>query len=123
MTVDLPDMLDYIPDEEIQEWLKDTAEATIVNSTKKALAAVSHSDLASKVKATKPKKNRKGNFQVTAYPMGKTKDGKRAADAAFYLHYGTVRQPARPWEDRARNDAEPKAYDMLQKKYEKWVDG
>lgn len=125
MTVNMPDkFMSVLSENEIDSLFKESLNAGSENlktETKKSLAAVTRSDLSAKVTASKPKKSKNGAYILNSYPKGKTRDGKRAADAAFYLNYGTSHQPARPWVDNARNNAEPGCIEAIEKHYSEWI--
>ena len=111
-------------DDLFKEAIEECSEPLATN-TKSALSSVSRSDLASKVKATKAKKQKSGAWTMSAYPQGKTSDGTSAATAAFYLHYGTSNpggrgrhQPARPWADKATANAESACLKAIEKKHD-----
>lgn len=125
-SVDCPnEIIALSSDKEIDEMFKDCLKASkdrLVDETRKSIDSVSKSDLGKKVKATNPTKSKNGAFIMSAYPKGKTKDGKRAAEAAFYLNYGTSHQPARPWVDRANRNAESGCQEDIERRYNEWLD-
>lgn len=125
LNVNMPDKLfSLIDDKEIEDLFRESLEAGSNNlnaETRRSLAAVTRSDLSAKVSSSKAKKAKNGAYILNSYPKGKTRDGKRATDAAFYLNYGTSHQPARPWVDRAIHNAEPGCLEAIEKHYNEWL--
>ena len=97
-------------------------------------ASVRHSgpsELVNSVKSFEPSMTRDGTgAKLTCTFTGRSSSGNRYNnngrshlvynnDKAFWLEYGTVKQPARPWRDRALNNAErivgPKIEDSIGK--------
>lgn len=106
----------------------------VLNATKDAIrGSVKHSgesELVASVKCFEPRMTKDGEgASITCMPTGKSKSGNsyhtvsrghdrvmnvNNNDKAFWLEYGTVKQPAKPWKDRAINSAESKATQKLQ---------
>jgi len=110
------------------------------DATKSALrASVKHpgdSNLVNSVKCYEPSMTRDGEgVRLVCQPHGKDKSGNHYKtqshgktrnhlvynnDKAFWLEYGVAgRQPARPWQNRALNDAAEKALPKIQQSIEK----
>lgn len=106
----------------------------VLNATKDAIrGSVKHSgdsELVRSVKCYEPRMTKNGEGAcITCMPTGKSKSGNsyhtvsrghdrvmsvNNNDKAFWLEYGTVKQPATPWKDRAINSAEGKATQKIQ---------
>lgn len=111
----------------------------VLNATKDAIrGSVRHSgesELVGSVKCYEPRMTKNGEGAcITCMPTGKSKSGNsyhtvsrghdrvmsvNNNDKAFWLEYGTDKQPATPWKDRAINNAEAKAAQKLQQVIEK----
>lgn len=111
----------------------------ILDATKTAIrGSVKHSgesELVGSVKCYEPRMTKDGEGAcVTCMPAGKSRSGNKYHtvsrgksrtmevsnnDKAFWLEYGTSKQDARPWKDRAINSAEGRATQKLQQAIEK----
>jgi len=111
----------------------------VLNATKEAIrSSVKHSgesELVDSVKCFEPRMTKDGEgASITCMPTGKSKSGNsyhtvsrgrdrvmnvNNNDKAFWLEYGTVKQPAAPWKDRAINSAEEKATRKIQEVIER----
>lgn len=108
--------------EEIENKMLKNAEPLLTQAIKQSMNMVTQSDLPKTVKATKIQDSKNGKY-VGVYPQGKNKEGKRNAELAAYLEYGTTQkgkrhQPARPYMKRALKNAEPKVVKKLQETFE-----
>lgn len=106
----------------------------VETGTKAALrSSIQHpgdSELVNSVTSYEPVMTRNGEgAKLKCQPTGRSKSGNRYNsrshgrntshavsnnDKAFWLEYGTVKQPARPWKDRAINNIESKAVDKIE---------
>lgn len=96
----------------------DAASPGVAAEMSSAIAGVEHGPYATgsvsrSVKATKAKTNAYGVFSASR-PTGRDKKGKRNAEKAAYLQYGTPTMPARPWAEKATRKAEEKAAETLE---------
>lgn len=96
----------------------DAASPGVAAEMSSAIAGVEHGSYATgsvsqSVKATKAKTNAYGVFSASR-PTGRDKKGKRNAEKAAYLQYGTPTMPARPWAEKAARKAEEKAAETLE---------
>ena len=116
----LKDMEKNIDDVETK--MLKSAEPILTQAIKQSMHTVTQSDLPNTVKATKVQDGKNGKY-VGVYPQGKNKEGKRNAELAAYLEFGTKQkgkrhQPARPFMQRALKNAEPKVVKQLQDTFE-----
>ena len=87
----------------------------------------SHGELSKHVKAYKAKKASNGVIIAGATFKGEVKSGwlkdkkMAASTAAFWLEYGTEKQPARPWMDKSVNKVESEVLDCIQEAHDEAV--
>lgn len=95
----------------------------LVRSVKASLTLSAYKNptgkMVASVKASRLFHNNNG-FWMTVRPTG-VDQGVRNMEKAAYLEYGTSKQPARPWADRASNNAKEEVLDAMQKAFEEAV--
>lgn len=62
---------------------------------------------------------RKGKKQGNRKVKGGTRDKVRNMEKAAWLEYGTSKQPARPWAERAVHDAMPEVLKVMEQVFER----
>lgn len=112
---------------DVEKYAPQMLEAAIpvlVRSVKASLKLSAYRDptgqTVASIKASRIIHNKYGWF-LTVRPTGYDNKGVRNMEKAAYLEYGTSKQPARPWADRASNNAKEEALDAMQKAFEEAV--
>lgn len=80
----------------------------------------SKGEMMKSIKIRRPKQNDFGWF-TAVFPTGVDSKGVRNAFKAAVLEYGSSRQPARPWVEKAKKDAESAVYAKMQEVFEREV--
>ena len=88
----------------------DAAKGIVESSVRSSVSASEHGprstgSVAASISTTATKTNSYGTYCVTR-PTGRDREGKRNAEKAAYLEYGTPNMAARPWRSRASSSAE-----------------
>lgn len=78
-------------------------------------------ELVSSIRKSESMRNQYGYFGIVR-PTGKDKKGVRNMEKLAYLHYGTVKQTARPVVNKAVFHVEEKIIEKMQEVYNKAVD-
>ena len=135
MTVNMPDFLDelILSDDDMREIVNAAApeaEKEVRKAISQSISNPEDSELVRSVKAYKTKKKRKGNGYVCFIgpsgtskkrPDGSSRKPVRNMEIAMYLNYGTVKEKARPWLDKAARNADDACAKKMQEEYEKRV--
>ena len=96
----------------------DAARGVVASSMQSAIASSEHGkhstgSVSASVISTDAKVNSYGTFSV-AMPTGRDAKGKRNAEKAAYLEYGTSKLTARPWRARATASAEGQCVKIME---------
>lgn len=137
LKVDMPDFVEKLTltESDCKEILT-AASPVAENAVKKALSQSirsGSSELVDSVKPYKPKRIRKSDgYSQLIGPSGMNKknpDGStrkkpvRNAEIAAYLNYGTVKMSARPWLDKAANNAKRECAEKMQEEFNRRTKG
>jgi len=142
LTFEFDGLTDMLPDfDEVSKDMLEAAAPVLVDKTKNAVKKVikhdGESELVNCVKAGKPKKNKYGDYEVSAefkgesktktYRHSKTKRGKKHAVSnalkAIWKEYGIPSRgiPAQPFMEEAVRTAEDEAAEIMQNVLDKKV--
>lgn len=137
LRVEMPDFVEKLAlTESDYEEILSAAAPVAEDAVKKALrqsVSSGSSELVDSVKPYKPKKIRKSDgYRQLIGPSGMNKrnpDGSRRkkpvrnAEIAAYLNYGTAKMSARPWLDKAANNASRQCSAKMQEEYDRRTKG
>lgn len=105
------DMLIAAADVTVDIW-KDEAERRKYRDTGAMIESIGH---------TRKPRTVSGVRKIDIYPQGTDKKGTRNAEKAYYLHYGTGRINASHWVDDVIEQADAKAFEAMEKKFDKFI--
>ena len=110
--------------------VKPDVEAEVKAALRSSIRHPGDSELVNSVKTYDPIMTRNGEgARLKCQPTGRSKSGNRYStqshgktvskavsnnDKAFWLEYGTAKQPAHPWKDRAMGNIEAKVTDKIE---------
>lgn len=135
LNVEFPDITStlLLSDDDYMKMLS-AAAPVAENAVKRALrqsVRSTDSEVVSSIKTQKPKKARKGSgFSQFIGPSGMNRrnpDGSRRktpvrnVEVAAYLNYGTKKMSARPWLDKAANNAGKECVEKMQEEFNKRI--
>lgn len=112
--------------DEIAKDCIDAATPTLVESMQNNINAAvkrgySTGELARSITPTKAKTNAYGNFAAVR-PVGTDEKGTRNGEKLAYLEYGPSKQDAHPVIAKAIAQAEPQVEEIIQKRFNEYVD-